>query len=341
MRIGILTFHNSRNYGAVMQAYALVQTLEGMGYTAEVIDYSCPKIQKDLDSLIKGKNMVKNFFYLKKKDEFDSFNKRYLHLSSLGAKRIDNKLEEYDVLITGSDQVWNKSITGNDGVYFLRDVERCKISYAASCGDGVDLTEQDAQNIKTFDAVSVRENILRDKLTSFGVESVTVCDPTILAGKETFSRFARTRLCKDRYVFVFMIWKSEKLMENATRFADSKGMKVISNKDCVRFLFHSRPTDFVSWIANADCVFTNSFHGTVFSLLFHRPFISSVVKPNGKINTRVQELLTIVGCSNNILSDENQQIKTVDVPDYNFVDKKIKIMQSKGRKFLKDALVDR
>ena len=324
-----------------MQAYALVQTLAGMGYTAEVIDYRCPKIQKELDSLSKGRNIVKNFFYLKKKAEFDSFNKKYLQLSSLGAKSIDDKLKEYDVLITGSDQVWNKSITGNDWVYFLRDVDQCKISYAASCGDGVDLTEQDAQNIKTFNAVSVRENILQDKLNSLGVESVTVCDPTILVGKEAFARLSRTRLCKDKYVFVFMIWKSKKLMENATRFANSKGIKVISNKDCVKFLFHSRPIDFVSWIANADYVFTNSFHGTVFSLLFHRPFISSVVKPNGKINTRVQELLSTVGCSNNILMDENQQIITVNVPNYNLVDEKIKKMRSKGRNFLENALANR
>lgn len=138
-----------------------------------------------------------------------------------------------------------------------------------------------------------------------------------------------------------MIWKSEKLMDNATRFANSKGMKVISNKDCVRFLLHSRPTDFVSWIANADYVFTNSFHGTVFSLLFHRPFISSAVKPNGKMNTRVQELLEMVGCSNNILSDEDQQIKIVDIPNYNLVDEEIKKMRSRGRSFLNDALANR
>lgn len=337
MKIGILTFHNSRNYGAVMQAYALVQALEAIGYYAEVIDYKCDKIQEDLDSMLRKGNVIKKAFYLKKKVEFDSFNLKYLNLSTLGKKSVQEKFKEYDVLIAGSDQVWNKSITASDDVYFLKGVHQYKIAYAASCGDNVNLTEQDANTIKSFDSVSVREHTLQKKLKSLGVESVTVCDPTILAGNKAFEQFSMPRLCKQKYVFVFMIWKSKRLVENATRFAETKGLKVISNKGCLNFLFHSKPSDFVSWIANAEYVFTNSFHGTVFSLLFHKPFISSIVRPDNKSNTRVNELLTSVGCTNNIMTNEAQQVESIDMPDYESVDEMLGLMQLRGKKFLEDA----
>lgn len=338
MRVGILTFHYSRNYGAVMQAYALVKVLEKMGHHAEVVDYTCSQIQKDLKNSSKTKNVIKKCFYLKKILEFNNFNRKYLNLSKLEEKDIKNKLNEYDLLITGSDQVWNKKITSNDLVYFLKDIQQHKISYAASCGDNVDLNEDHISLLKSFDALSVRENILQSELESFGIECTTVCDPTILAGSDVFEKFSGSSLLSQKYVFVFMIWKSEELLKNATQFAESKGLRVISNKGSIKFLLHSRPRDFVSWIAHAEYVFTNSFHGSVFSLLFQKPFISSTVKPNGELNTRVSELLTLVGCESNILEDEKLQVKDIKPPNFNMVNAEMKKLQTKGMNFLTDVL---
>lgn len=347
MKIGILTFHRSRNYGAVMQAYGLVYTLNKLGYDANVIDYKCKKIDEDLKKPIKSKNFIKSVIKsiaaFSKEKKFNAFNKDFLCLSkekNVNSENISDVINHYDIVIVGSDQVWNTDITGNDGTFFLDNRNTKKISYAASCGDEIVLNADILNKIQSFNHISVRERALQYELENRGVVSEVVCDPTILAGKKAYSDILKSRIKKEKYVFVFMIWKSNKLIKNAKQYAEKNGLKLVTNKDCAEFMMRNKPEDFISWFANANCVFTNSFHGTVFSLLFHKKFISSVQKPNNKNNTRVEELLKEVGCQSNILRDEECPVLEIPLPDYEEVDRSLEIIKEKSKQYLMNAIND-
>lgn len=344
MKIGVLTFHNSRNYGAVLQAYALCSVIEELGGEVEIVNYKSENIEKNLQIWNPTKNFIKSVlqsvFRYRKKRAFNSFERRMLKIDkkSIDRKCVIDELNKYDAVIVGSDQVWNRKITANDEVYFLPNIKGKKISYAASVGDTVELSTYDVENIKNFDYVSVRESKLNKTLVSQGIVSYECCDPTILAGIKPFEDIVSKLQKKEGYVFVFMIWKSPTLLENAKKFAKDKGLKLIDNKSSFEFFLHCKPEDFLSWIKNASYVFTNSFHGTVFSLLFHKRFVSSVYKNNGEQNLRVKELMSYLGCESNLIFDENQNVKEINELDYAAIDKKMQILRNKSYSFLNDSL---
>lgn len=175
-------------------------------------------------------------------------------------------------------------------------------------------------------------------LVSQGIESRTCCDPTVLAGVDCFEKITADPIMKEDYVFVFMIWDSPRLLENAKKFAQANGLKIINNKSSLEFFLHCKPEEFLSWIKNASFVFTNSFHGTVFSLLFHKRFVSSICKNNNEKNLRVKELMIYLGCENNIINDENSQIETIKKLDYDMIEKKLQNMREESMIYLKKSL---
>ena len=344
MRTGILTFHRSRNYGAVLQAYALCSVLNDLGIETDIIDYKCDKIEENLKLWNPKENKIKAIlrfaFRYRKKKVFDSFDKKFLKKSN--EKNIQNisimdVLNQYDTIVVGSDQVWCERITGNDKTYLLQDVKKKKIAYAASVGDTIDISKNTLECIDSFDYVSVREEKFGKLLRNNGIENCVCCDPTVLAGVDYFEQIVARRIYKQKYVFVFMIWNSPQLLSNAKKFAEIKGLKLISSKESFEFFLHCKPTEFLSWIKNAEYVFTNSFHGTVFSLLFHKKFISSICKASGEKNLRVQELLTFLRCTKNILSNEEVQIQQITEPDYDIVDCNMLAMRKKSIDYLKKA----
>lgn len=144
MRICILTFHRAQNYGAVLQAYALQKKIEELGYTCDILDYRCEKIENSYKLFgVKSpspKNVVSMLLHLpfniKKEKSFAKFRKQFLRISEeiYTRQNIANSNKEYDVFIVGSDQVWNGDLTGVDRTYFLDFVKerKTKIAYAAS-----------------------------------------------------------------------------------------------------------------------------------------------------------------------------------------------------------------
>ena len=347
MNIGILTFHRSRNYGAVLQAYGICEVLNKLGHDTEIIDYKCEVIEENLKLWVKDKNFLKTIFRAvfryRKELAFKTFHNHFLKLSkkrNLSNANIKEVYDKYDILVVGSDQVWSKNITKEDDTYFLKNISNKKIAYAASMGDSILLSKQMIEDIRDFDSVSVRENKLNQELIANNIRSNVCCDPTILAGKEVYARIATGRLCKDKYVFVFMIWNSEELLNNAKQFADTNGLKLINCKNSLEFFMHCTPMDFISWIKNAEYVFTNSFHGTVFSLLFDKKFVSSICKVDGKMNTRILELLEYVNCQNHILRDESRLVREIESFDYMQVEEKLDELRKNSSEFLLNSISD-
>lgn len=348
MKIGILTFHRSRNYGAILQAYGLTKTIKRLGNEIEIIDYACPPIDDSLRLWNKNSNILKSIkqfvFRYQKKRAFDGFTKRKLPLTrkrNISKDRMKKELNKYECIIVGSDQIWNTKITNNDQMYFINlpDLKLKRVAYAGSAGDNIILSSENIKSLKNFNSLSVRETKLQEYLFNFGIDSTVCCDPSLLLRSSDYIKLMSKRLCKKKYIFVFMIWESEKLLSFANLYAKEHGYKVISNKNCFDFFLHCKPEDFLSWIYHAECILTNSFHGTVFSLLFHKNFLSDINRPNGEVNERIKNILETANCNQCILYDLDN-IKNIEYKfvDFTEVDKNLDKQRCKSLKWLKQVL---
>lgn len=327
-KAGILTFHDADNLGAVLQAYALQNTLEDIcGVDAEIIDYRCEKISATKRAKksggIKGflKYIIMSAYYTVKRHGFDSFRKEHLRLSDKVYVK-DNVSEcknNYDYFICGSDQVWNPQCTDGDTTYLLDFVDENskKYSYAASIGN-CKFSNADAEWLKLIDEfsrISVREESAAKQLQDFGIKNAAVHpDPVFLLSDEQWKRVMSKRLTDKKYVLVYLVLPDVNVMKAAEEYAEKNGLKLISNKQSAEFILHNSPSEFLSWIFNAECVFTNSFHGSAFSLIMKKKLYADIRMQNGETNTRVSELLDKVGCGKNKLSvtDCGRAVSAVD-----------------------------
>lgn len=336
-KIGILTFHRAANYGAVLQAYALENAILKIdeNVQVEVVDYRCRKIEDsyalfnpNTDNLLK--ELLRMFFCLRKRWVkrciFDAFIDKYLILSSKIYNRNSIKTAEndYDVFVSGSDQVWNDILTGNDMTYcldFVKESEK-RYSYAASLGNtsGNKLVEAEYMSeIEKFRGISVRENETLVRMESLGRKDITVSpDPTLLLTKEKWLDFAKLGKKPDKpYILVYELTPGIKLVEFAKNLAAEKGMEILYlNESYIRFreLKHLRgvtPVDFVSLIANAGYMVTNSFHGTVFSVLCNTNFFVET-EAEKSVNNRILHLLDIFQLQSRDISRNDGLAESID-----------------------------
>lgn len=350
-KAGILTFHRARNYGAVLQAYALQKKVQQYLQT-EIIDYQNDKINRSLKLWIGGTHkglkqkirVVSAFlFRLRKKLAFDQFINHELACSEKVEKgELKELSKRYDILITGSDQVWNNELTDGDNSYFLdfatANVKR--IAYAVSMGDvSTGLNREQIAVIEGYDLVTVRERQAVQYLeTQIKKEIQVCCDPALLLPAEEWQKLISPRIEKRKYVFLFMIEERQDLMKYARALARREGAKLVSSKKDFFFLLRSSPKDFLSWIYHAEYVITNSFHGTVFSLLFHRPFVCSGAMEGGGLKNRIIELLNLVNMESRLM--ESSQFKMESPIDWKLVEEGMENYREKSWNILRDALLE-
>lgn len=347
-KVGIITFHNARNYGATLQAYALQTKMSEICNEAEILDYENPVIKKSLklwcpkDKSFKSfiKALLGIFFRFKKKVAFNKFEKSHLCLSKLANEKII-KNNQYDILITGSDQIWNTKLTGNDMHYFLdfaRD-NQFTMAYAASFGDSrFDIKEQEIELLKKIDKITLRENLLLGYVNKHSKNNVEICcDPALLLDYGKWKEITSKRLYKKPYIFLFTIKNSPKLTEYARKLATEKNIELISNKNDFKFFLHCSPNDFLSWINNAEYIVTNSFHATVFSLQFHKQFVSQTFDDEGTEKKRISGLLKNIDCLNRSFNDEKVNID--EQINWETIDSKIDEMKNQSLNIVKSSIL--
>lgn len=342
-KVGILTFHDADNLGAVLQAYALSTVLEKeCGVTAEIINYKCPKITStkyaDKSAGIKGfiKYFLKSVYYMIKRQGFERFRKKRLKLSDeCSRKNIEEVAKGYDLFISGSDQVWNPECTDNDKTYLLDFVKNSgqKYSYAASLGNR-EFSQADIEwinGIKDFKAISVREQSAAKHLESVGVTGIRVnSDPVVLLAKEEWHKIMSNRLISQKYVLVYTVLPDVNVMNAARDYAQKHGCKLICNKKSIEFILHNSPSDFLSWIYNAECVFTNSFHGTAFSVIFGKKLFADIEMAEGGINNRINDFLVATSCQ------ACADLKTAGVTVNGDAENKLEEMKKNSAEYLKE-----
>ena len=324
MKIGILTFHRALNYGAFLQCFALKKTVESLGHDVEIIDY-WPDAHAQVyagfnKTLFKHCNMIGKlnmlidwtFSYKKRLSRRKSFEKLWaeqLGLTNIQTLLTHNELRNVkkDIVLYGSDQIWWKSTIigyeGFDDAYWgqhIPDMVR-KVSYGASMGS----------------AVSVRESGLKLTLNSFcNIPITTVLDPTLLLSKEEWSKYSIAPRVDVPYILLYNLMSSPAAIEMATTLSKKHGYKVVEITASVDYKKHGKnivqtasPFEFIGWIKKAAFVVTSSFHGTAFSIIFERPFVSMGMKNN---SGRVASLLKSLCIEDRIVSGINISEDDID-----------------------------
>jgi len=352
MIIGILTFHRSLNYGAVLQTYGLQKFLSQnfCDETYEIVDYRCPRFTDLYESFSffkrkSIKNLLKDIHFLVKRKVFNDFISKHLNVSAISysTDSIIDANKRYDKFIVGSDQVWNAEITNGDLNYLLKFATPDKRnSYAASIGKNIILKkyEEEYRNeINFFGNLSVREQECRLVLQEIGITSkiqVNV-DPTLLLKThEWLELISDKRIC-NRYVLVYAIKYSNELLETAIGFAEKRGYKVIyigPRTKCkgIKRIRYAKVTDFVRYFRDAEYTFINSFHGTVFSVIFHKQFWVCN-EENDWRNVRIENLLQL--CE---LKDRFEFSNIHNDIDWNKVEEKINSERDKAFNYLKEII---
>lgn len=358
MKVGILTFHNAHNYGAVLQCFALQHYLQNIGYVVEIIDYR-PEFYREQykpHSLISclRKNpwaMLKNIFYNyylfnKRCKSFDNFINKYLCLSK---EVSESEIPQYyQAYIVGSDQIWNPTITnGFKDVYFCNfhfDKGQSKyIAYAPSMElSKLSLEENNflKANLKRMDALSVREESLIPMFESLSDKKVElVCDPTFLLDATQWKHFIKQKLLRKPYVVLYQVRDNPAAFELASRIASQIKGEIVCltarvDKNYPIDYQTASPLDFINYIANAEYVVTTSFHGTAFSLIFNVPFYTLLLRDN--FDSRSSSLLKKVGLENRLVFPGNN-VK-IEPVDFTLCNKKVKKLVNQSKKYLERAL---
>lgn len=319
-KVAIITLHRVRNYGSSLQTLALQDKIKSLGFKVEVIDYyperytsfgllkrlknKSEKLRRN-PVLLFGARVIISVSYLRKKLVFDRFLKDNINLTTKTYKSENDLFESpvaADAFCTGSDQVWNSLWNeGVDSPFYLSfvDKNKYKFSYAASIGNSaVKKDEGDIvkEYLASYNHLSVREDNGVEILKRLGFEDVVqVLDPTLLIDAAGWERYTSNKYEGQKYVVTYNLHHDSRIDQYANEVAKKFNLKVYH----ISYNWHDiyrkgelkwcpKIEDYLSLIKNAQYVITDSFHATVFSLIFHTDFV--VIYPE-QASSRLRSIL--------------------------------------------------
>lgn len=343
MKVSVITRHAITNYGSLLQALATQVILERLGVECEIVDYIREdESYKKLEiTLLKRKqewynNPVKRTIYLalrqpesvlagykfeKQRNKLLKLSRKYTSLAEL-----EKRPPDADIYLTGSDQVWGPMADGTfDSTYCLSYVPEGKkrIAYAASFGytqmEG-DLKNYYRKLLSQYNAITVREDSAKEMLRSIDIMSEQVIDPTLLLSQkdwETYIESTRQR----NYVLVYQLHNDPRVGAYAEKYAKEKGLLLLRISPSIHQITRPGkliwcPTigEFLGYIQNAECLITDSFHGTVFAINFNVPFVE--VLPTNGTKSRNVSILSMLSLKERILDENNGNALLTKQIDY-------------------------
>lgn len=357
MEIGLLTYHKSHNYGALLQSIALREILAEMGHDVTFVDY-WPAYHRHMYALFSFSAMMEKrrikpkLRYLKecltkysirkeRRQSFEGFIANYIipYLSPMEG--------EYDLIVHGSDQIWRKQpeIHTYNPVYFGKNEFRAgrKISYAASMGV---LPEEQSDRIilkdylQNLDKISVRESDLKRLVESLGYPCEQHIDPTLLLTGDEWASLMdiRPTETQKRYVLFYNLMPDSFDIKGIEAFAAARGLELrtlhskAAKKNSERDITTADPREFLSLVYHADFVFTSSFHGLAFSLLFGKQFYAAFKRNSG----RAESLLAQLGIPGRLLQPMGLIPEADSEIDYVAVYERMKELRNFSLQYLKD-----
>lgn len=368
-KAGILTFHIAHNFGAMLQAYALPTAVKKIGIDCEIIDYRFAYID-NWSRIDHFKDLVFKFGYFwgtlkfvwrkftgyygqtDMHHKFDYFERRIIpHSKKVYRHKSELDNMPYDIIIFGSDQIWNSALTDGIADEYVGNF-KClpktrKISYAASCGMSdfqLDSKVHYESMLKDFYAISVREEGFQKTLKSNGYNADLVLDPTLLLTEDDWSILFQTNstIRYNKYLLLYVFDEDETIYDLARTYASDHNLEIIviayTHKERMydmHVLTDCGPLEFLELFKGAEHIITSSFHGTVFSLIFHKNF-HCISHP--KYHERTDSLLRM-------LELEHHNIKELGTLNdititWERVDEILKINRDKSFDYLKRTILE-
>ncbi|WP_270404875.1 polysaccharide pyruvyl transferase family protein [Candidatus Collinsella stercoripullorum] len=368
-KVGIITFHRSHNCGSMLQAYALQTVVEDMGHWPEIVNFSNEgqrRLYRPFQKVTSLKVLVKNAIALahlsriERNDAcYERFIQEHFHLSSGDYSHCDQLSDDgYSTVICGSDQVWNITIEDGDDAYFLPWVKKAsKVAYAISFG-ARDISKYSnepkkyAGYIDDISYISTREKNGQKWIRQLtGRNAPVVLDPTLLLDAEDYEEIEdKTFPTPERYIFYYSPTYDRSINKLVKQMAEKYGLPVIcfntkaffvKGMDMMGFSLPERedPSVYLRLMRNATLVVTTSFHGTIFPVLFERPFWT--IKNGGMFgdDDRVLTLMDSLALNDRLIPIEFDSCRDYLEPlDFAECRNRRKVLRSESLSFLRDAL---
>ncbi len=338
-KIGILTLNGNMNYGNRLQNYALEQTILKLGLEVETI-WLCNK-----NELLKQylKAIIFKLPKYKRNNNFFIFSKKNINIKYYLNY---NFYEKYDYFIVGSDQVWNPNFSDFSEDMFLKFSNRKKnISYAASFGvnniksEYIDIFRNGINNIRYLSVREERGKSLIKELTNRKDVEVLI-DPTMLLTSEKWDEISKKpkMLKKKKYILNYFLGNlSEKRKIEIDRIARKYDCDVINILDRQDSFYKCGPSEFLYLEKNAFLICTDSFHSSVFAILYNTPFlVFEREDKEEKMNSRIETLLSKFKLENRKF--KGKITEEVLKSDYIEAEKILEQERQKSMRFLKQSL---
>ncbi len=356
-KVGIITINDFRNYGNRLQCYAVQNVLENLGCMPEnIYNVDCSKMKKVLGYI---KNILYKLLNLKNYRVMDKRYSLFLQFNEniefskykIYKDKFDVSINDmYDSFIVGSDQVWNPNFSGQL-VYFLPFADGDKrISLSASIG--VNKIEEDKYKVllkselEKFKKISVREDAGKKILENLNInkEISVLVDPTMLLNADEWDKVSRkpkqiSKLSGKKYILNYFLGNlSEERKKEIQRVATENDCEIINILDKNDPFFVSGPSEFLWLEKNAFLICTDSFHSSVFAILYNRPFIVFNREDKTKsMNSRIETLISKFNLKNREYNGKNITQENLK-HDYTEAYKILEQERIKSKKFLKSAL---
>ena len=370
--LGIITIHKIHNYGSVLQAFALQRACEELGYKVEVIDYDFPnsyqfgnKYQIKGDTQPNEPKWIKMLFahaLISQHKGIDLFVEKKLNLSAQRYSSPDTLKTtppEYDVYITGSDQVWSPRHCNGDPSFMLHFApdDKKKISYAASIGTNTipeELQPLYSSLLGRYQHIAIRENSGRELMKNLtGKDVQVVLDPTLLLNKDEWNKIATPwRLVKKKYILCYYLNYSfnafpyvDELAKDVQQKTDYQIVRVARPPHHLslchtKYRIGASPEDFFALVRDAEMVLTTSFHGTAFAVNYGKP-VFTVVKDLKASDSRQVSLMQNLGLEDKILSLTSPfPQKSQYGYDTQLEQQKLEQLRQQSKDYLKKSLSD-
>lgn len=363
--VGIITTSNAINYGAVLQAYALKEAISEQGLKVEIINYSGNigkmgrkifRSNSNIKNIIYNSTILMNKRYRKRRHDliciFDEFKSNELKVFGkvLCDKNSIESVLQYDILIIGSDQLWNLNLMDDD-IYFLPFYQ--KYPHIVYCAYAISIAEEMSESqirsiqerTRHFKRISIREKKTADYLKKvLDREIENTIDPVFLLSREKWSKIVgkRMNLPKD-YIFVFLIGRHHQDKDMVNYFHRKTGKKVVVlNLHPIEYIsadkiFHVvEPFGFIELIREASLIVTDSFHATAFSIIFNKEFYT-IQRANR--NIRITNLYEILEIKDRFVKQDNYQdtLSMVTI-QYDNVNRRIQNEREKSIQYLREIL---
>ncbi|MCI7734154.1 MAG: polysaccharide pyruvyl transferase family protein [Dysosmobacter sp.] len=365
MKAGLVTFYHIHHYGALLQAAATERAVESLGGACEIIDYYVNQnndlFRKPTGVGSAAADVHTALHYKALRDRyqrFERFSRDYLRISGHRFESLEELRSAelpYDLILSGSDQIWNPKIFPDgrfDPVFFGAFSTRRKIAYAPSFGvphipEGME--EELRSYLEQFSHISVRERQGREIVKEItGKDVPVVLDPTLLLTAEQWSAMAVPPDRSGGYILCYCISKPGALAPYIQRLAEETGLPVVQLCG-IRQKVHPRavcvldagPSEFLGLFQNASYVCTNSFHGTVFSVQFQKPFFTAVAPSElaAPESSRTFSILSRLGLTERIIGT-GATAGLDDTIDWADVDRRLRSARQSSLDYLRAALWD-